>query len=123
MKLSIDYNTAKYTIKSYENGQITINEQTYTCNLIISPENLVADWSPTAVDQINSTHIEKLIAMKPEIIILGTGEKLTFPDTSLMALAMQQGIGFEVMDTGSACRTYNVLSSEDRNVVAALMII
>jgi len=123
MKLSIDYNSAKYTINGYENGQISINNEPHTCNLIITPEKLLVDWEPGEVAQITMAHVQGLIDLNPEIIILGTGSKLTFPDTALLAMAMQLGIGFEVMDTGSACRTFNVLSAEDRNVVAALMLI
>ena len=123
MKLSIDYNSAKYSINGYKNGQISINNEPYTCNLVVTPEKLLVDWEPDSIEQITESHIHGLIELEPEIIILGTGSKLTFPDTALMALAMQQGIGFEVMDTGSACRTFNVLSAEDRNVIAALMLI
>lgn len=123
MKLSLDYGTARYTINAYETGVITINQQPYVQSLVVSPDNLLENWSPTQVEHLDALHIEYLISLKPEIILLGTGSTIKFPHPSLTAPALQQGIGFEVMDTGSACRTYNVLSAEDRNVVAALLII
>jgi len=123
MKLSIDYNTSKYTIKAYEAGFVTINNDQYSESLIVTPEALVTPWEPSKLEELNQTHIETLIGMKPEIILLGTGKTLCFPHPSLMSIAMRQGIGFEVMDTGSACRTFNVLAAEDRNVMAAILMI
>lgn len=123
MKLSVDYNTSRYTIKAYETGSVTINNHQYSDSLIVTPEQLINPWEPASLEQLNQTHIEALIEMKPEIILLGTGETLNFPHPSLISIAMQKGIGFEVMDTGSACRTFNVLASEDRNVLAAILMV
>ncbi len=122
MKLSLDYSTAKYAINAYEPGGITINTQVYTRSIVVSPDQLLDHWEPDHIGHINEAHIHQLIDLTPEIILLGTGMSLQFPHPALSALALQRGIGFEVMDTGSACRTFNVLAAEDRNVVAALMI-
>ena len=122
MKLSLDYSTAKYAINAYDDGVITVNNQTYTNGIIVTPDRLLDVWEPTHVEQLETSHIEYLISLEPEIILLGTGKSLCFPHPSLSILALQLGIGFEVMDTGSACRTYNVLAAEDRNIAAALMI-
>lgn len=122
MKLSLDYSTSKYTIQAYESDAVTINKQRYCHNVVLSPEQLIEPWLPTTVRDLASEHIQQLVDLQPEIILLGTGDSLVFPAPQLSILAFQQGIGFEVMDTGSACRTFNVLAAEDRNVVAALMI-
>jgi len=122
MKLSIDYNTSRYTINAYEPGQIKVNNQSYEKSLLISPESLHLQWQPAHIDDLDEAHIDFILELKPEIILLGTGRQLKFPDQRLIARAMTQGIGFEVMDTGAACRTFNVLSAEDRNVIAALII-
>ena len=123
MKLSIDYNTSRYTIMAYETGSVTINNNQYSQSLIVTPEALICPWEACSPEQLNRNHIEALIDMKPEIILLGTGKTLSFPHPSLISIAMQQGIGFEVMDTGSACRTFNVLASEDRKVMAAILMV
>ena len=102
---------------------MTINNKQYSDSLIVTPEQLISPWEPDNHEDLDQGHIEFLINMKPEIILLGTGKKLSFPHPSLIAIAMQNGIGFEVMDTGSACRTFNVLASEDRNVLAALLMV
>ena len=122
MKLSIDYNTARYTINSYEPGNIQVNNQSYEKSLIITPESLHLQWNPGQIDDLTEVHIDAILELKPEIILLGTGTTLKFPGQQLMIHALTKGVGIEVMDTGAACRTYNVLSAEDRNVAAALII-
>ena len=122
MKLSLDYSTARYVINAYAEGAVTINEQAYHSSLIITPDSLHPDWDAGSVEDLAEQHIHTLIELQPEVILLGTGTELQFPQTRLMGLAMQKGIGFEVMDTGSACRTFNILSAEDRKVVAALIV-
>jgi len=122
MKLSIDYNTSRYTINSYEAGLIVVNNQSYEKSLLISAESLHLQWNPGHIDELTKDHIDSILELKPEIILLGTGTELKFPGQQLMIHALTQGVGIEVMDTGAACRTYNVLSAEDRNVVAALII-
>ena len=122
MKLSLDYSTARYTINAYDTGAITVNNERYTGSIVVTPDRLLNSWEPAQVTQLDASHIEFLISLEPEIILLGTGTSICFPHPSLGALALQQGIGFEVMDTGSACRTYNVLAAEDRNIAAALMV-
>ena len=123
MKLNLDSSTAKYVINAYDTGMITVNNQVYMQNMIVTSNQIIDHWEPGHVEQINENHIHHLIGLKPEIILLGTGKNLTFPHPKLISIAMQQGIGFEVMDTGSACRTYNILSAEDRNIAAALIML
>jgi len=122
MKLSLDYSTAKYSIDAYDSGMVSVNKQCYQDSIVVTPDRLLESWQPTQIAQLETAHIEFLVSLEPEIILLGTGQSLSFPEPSLMAVALHQGIGFEVMDTGSACRTFNVLAAEGRNIAAALMI-
>jgi uncharacterized protein len=64
-----------------------------------------------------------LAELRPEVVILGTGVKLRFPPPSLTRALVEANIGLEVMDTGAACRTYNILMGDGRRVVAALLMI
>lgn len=123
MRLGLDIGSASYVIRAYGPGTVTVNESQYTRSLIIMPEYLDPDWRPQQIQELSDGHIESLLDLKPEIILLGTGARLQFPEPRLMAQVLGKGIGFEVMDTGSACRTYNILSAEDRKVVAALFMI
>jgi len=67
-------------------------------------------------------HIEKILSLKPELIIIGTGNKLVFPPAEAYSAAISFGIGIDFMDTRAACRTYNILMSENRNIVAGLIL-
>jgi uncharacterized protein len=109
-------------IRSHEPGALVICDQTYTSSLIISPGQIMPDWDVASTELLTIEHLEDALAMKPGILLLGTGAIQTFPDPKLMASVMGLGIGLEVMNTAAACRTYNILASENRPVVAALII-
>lgn len=122
MKLEIDIpGQDLYRIESYNTGMICINGEQLTSSLIVSPRLLIKTWSPKSFSDIAPQHIDQIIRLRPEIIILGTGRKLHFPTAQIAAQIRQQGIGFEAMDTGAACRCYNLLMGEGRNIVAGLM--
>jgi uncharacterized protein len=89
---------------------------------LISPTELISDWRPQLLDELTLEDLEPLLALAPEIVILGAGVKQRFPPMEWMAALMSRGIGCDVMDTGAACRTYNVLVSEGRKVVAAIFV-
>jgi uncharacterized protein len=124
MKIDLDTTPDDhYRIDAYQGGLISINGKHYTSSLIISPGKVVPDWPPSVFTDLASQHIEQIIQLKPEIIILGTGQQLYFPAPDLIARIFELEIGFEVMDTGAACRCYNLLVSEKRNVAAGLIMI
>ncbi len=110
-------------IRTYATGQIIVNQDSYTCSLIVLPGQIIADWPPQRFEELALTHLETLVPLSPELVILGTGRRQRFPRAELLAPLVGAGIGWEVMDTGAACRTYNVLMGEGRNVAAALLMI
>ena len=114
--------TEGYTISAYAPGEITINEQVIRTSVIVTPERIITDWLPEHFEELDATHLARLEELTPEIIVIGTGDTLRFPDPRYTAGFLTQGIGVEVMNTNAACRTYNVLRSEDRNVAAVLML-
>lgn len=122
MKLSLDTGTASHLIRHYDDDGITINETRYTRDLIVLPEAVIPDWASAPAAELTLAHFDALAGHEREILLLGTGRVQRFPPARLMAELGRQGIGLEVMDTAAACRTYNVLMSEDRRVAAALMI-
>lgn len=113
----------QYYIESYRKGVITVNNEQYKNSFIISPKKLVQDWPPVHFSDLATHHIQQIISLQPEIIILGTGTSIHFPAPELIADIFEMDIGFEVMDTGAACRCYNLLVSEGRNVAAGLLMI
>ena len=109
-------------IRAYAAGSITTNRETLTRSAIVCAES-VADWPPATVEAIAAAHVELLLALAPEVVLIGTGAKLRMPHAEALAVAHARRIGIEVMDTAAACRTYNVLLSESRRVVAGLLMI
>ena len=110
-----------YLVEAYEPGRIQIDGRLFTVGLILSPRQLVPEWGPARAEDLSLTHLEALLALEPQVILLGTGARQVFPSSALLAAVWTRGIGIEVMDTGAACRTYNLLMSEGRAVVAGLM--
>ncbi len=122
MVITEDKNEGQYQIRAYEPGQITVNDQVYRHSLIISANTLITDWPPQSLPELTDQYFSEIIALKPELVILGTGLQFTMPKASLFAPLYQHKIGIESMGTRAACRTFIALSSEGRNVVGALLI-
>lgn len=90
-------------------------------NLIITSKAIHYKESPDSYEALNSSHFEFALGFEPEILLLGTGDTIQFPPANLMSLPATRGIGLEVMDTAAACRTFNILVGENRQVVAILL--
>lgn len=123
MKLSLETPASVNFIRSYARGTITINEETVSRSVIVMSNRIIRDWPPQTFEQLESAHFEGLAALDPEVVLLGTGERLRFPAPAHSACLLEHGIGLEVMDTAAACRTYNILAAEGRKVAAALLMI
>jgi uncharacterized protein len=121
MLLSQDHNHGDYEIHSYEAGKLKINDNYYEHSVIVSTHELIL-WEPQTFEQLAASSFEKILELQPAVVLLGTGEKMVLPNPKLMAPFYESKIGIEVMSTLAACRTFNVLMSEDRQVVAALLI-
>ncbi|MEL7023644.1 MAG: MTH938/NDUFAF3 family protein [Pseudomonadota bacterium] len=111
----------RHAIQKYNLTTVTIAEQTYEGSLAISAETLLEDWQCTSIEALSDTLIDRLVALNPEVIILATGATVVFPNAALLHPVMRSGIGIEVMNDGAAIRTFNVLLSESRQVVLALI--
>lgn len=122
MTLSLDNNQAKYQIRAYEPGIIKINDQLFTRSIIVTPDQLITDWPPQTLTELNYAHLKMIRELRPSILLLGTGNSLKFPAIEIYGDLINENIGVEVMDTHAACRTYNALTSENRHVIAALII-
>jgi len=123
MRIQLDSKGPSNVVRSYESGRIVINDTDYVSSLVVLPDRIVADWPPQSFDSLNEEHFGVLARLDAEIVLLGTGATLQFPAPTLLRPLVEAGRGFEIMDTGAACRTYNVLTSEGRRVAAALLMI
>ena len=110
-------------VRAYAPGEVTINRQVYRDSLVLTRDRIITDCLPERFDELASSHFEALRALAPELVIFGSGRRLRFPPLSLTQPLVNAQVGLEVMDTGAACRTYNILVGEGRHVVAALLMI
>jgi len=105
---------------------LSLDPETGLCSLtssfIITPNQLITDWPVANLAQLDAAAMETVCQLTPELIILGTGTKLQFPDPEVSLPVHQAGIGLEVMDTAAACRTFNLLVGDGRQVAAALIV-
>jgi len=122
MKFSEDYAIGTNVIRSFTDSSIDVNNKTYNRSLIISSHLLIDDWVISNINDMKAEHWQELIQHNPEVIIIGTGASLVFPHPSSYAPAIDKGIGVEFMDSQAACRTYNVLVSEDRSILAGIIL-
>lgn len=116
-----DYRSERL-IRAYEPGRITIGERQLHNSLILTDDELIEDWRPRLAGELQREDFEPVLKLQPEILLLGTGSRLDFPSPAVTAHLLQCGIGVEVMDTAAACRTFNILLSEQRRVAAALLL-
>jgi len=109
-------------IRSHADGELRIGERIVRHSCLLSANELIVDWPPQNVAALSVEHFAAALAWHPEIILLGTGSRQQFPAREIYAAILAHGIGFEVMDTGAACRTFNVLVGESRRVAAGLIL-
>jgi uncharacterized protein len=120
LKLHADTPTALNTVTAYGPGFIEINKVRHMSALVLTPER-VEPWSTASFEALAEADFERLRALDPEVVLLGTGARQRFPHPRLSRPLAEARIGLEVMNTPAACRTYNILMAEGRKVVAALL--
>jgi uncharacterized protein len=124
MKLHAD-KPDQLSVTAYGDGWIAVNGERHTTSLVLGAAGSVSDWGVSRFDALNEQHFAGLIKQGepvPELVILGSGSRLRFVPPSLLRPLIERRIGVETMDTGAACRTFNILAGEGRRVVAALLI-
>ena len=121
MKLHLSNVSGVNLFTGYGEGYVMINRQRHDQSLVVLRDRLVPGWQPAGFDALDAEDFARLAELKPEIILLGTGERLRFPHPELTRALTEARIGLEVMDIRAACRTYNILAAEERNVAAALL--
>ena|SRR5690349_22602266 len=122
MKLTDDKIAGINLIRSYAPGEVRIGDATIRNSCLVKVDQLITDWRPQTVAELTIADLDVVLAMKPELIVIGSGPRQQFPEPAILGAVLSRGVGCEVMDTGAACRTYNILASEGRTVVAALML-
>ena len=124
MKIESDnFNEGQHHISAYSNRSITVANTSYRSNIIVTSDEVLEGCLPGQVQDMSSSHLQRIIALSPEIVLFGTGGAIAFPEDDVCQLLYLEQIGFEVMDTGGACRAFNFLLGEGRKTVAVLFMI
>lgn len=122
MELQLENQTSGYLVGSFVDNAVVIREARYTTSFIVTPEQVVPDWPPQRLDQLTGGDLGMILALRPELILVGTGNTLQFPDSVILKGVMRAGIGIDFMDSRAVCRTYNILAAEGRRVAAGVII-
>lgn len=122
MKIAQEQSDGRNTFTGYGEGYVEVNRTRHLASLVVSAERLITDWPAASIEALSADHLAAIVELKPEVVLLGTGAVFRLPEPALLAPLYKAGIGVEVMDTPAACRTYNILLGEGRNVIAALVI-
>lgn len=124
MRLALDTDARIYLVRSYGAGELVIGTEHITRPCLVSPDKLLLDWGVSSFAELSEaasvSQLESLLGFGAAIVLLGTGTTQPLPSVSLRAAFRARAIALECMNLGAACRTYNVLASEQRSVVAGL---
>jgi uncharacterized protein len=122
MKFQPDQLPGVNAVSRHEPGRVWVGTTPFDASVLVPWKGEVLPWGVDRFDALAAGHFERAAALAPELVIFGSGARLRFPAPALMRVLIERRIGFETMDTAAACRTYNVLVSEGRSVVAALLL-
>ena len=122
MQFNLERPDYEFSLRGANGDFALVNDRRLDRSFIVAPDKLVEDWPVREVDGLTPADLEALLALRPEVIILGTGAVQAFPPMETMAACLGRGIGLEAMTNSAAARTFNVLAAEGRRVVAGFVI-
>jgi uncharacterized protein len=122
MQLTHDRTEGHFFIRACRADAITVVDRELRESFIIAPDRVVEQWPIASADRLDAGTLEIVLALEPELVLLGTGQRQVFPPSAALLPLLRRGIGVEVMDNAAASRTYNLLAAEGRRVVAAFML-
>jgi uncharacterized protein len=122
LKFQPDTPTGVNVLSRQEPGRVWVGATLHTASVLVPWTGAVQAWRVEDFVELTPAHFERVAALDPEVVIFGSGARLRFPPAALLRSLIERGIGVETMDTAAACRTYNVLVSEQRSVVCALLL-
>lgn len=122
MDLSLERPEGFLLVRRVGSHSVTLIDRELTHSFLLTPEGTVESLLVDDASMLDESHVEAVLALQPELVILGTGERQIFPAAAFMAGFLRRGVGIEVMDNAAAARTYNLLASEGRRVVAGFVL-
>ena len=122
MDLSLDRPEGYLFVRRVGAGSITLIDREIDRSFLLAPDQVIENWPVDAAGKLEAGHVDPVLALQPELVILGTGDRQVFPAAAFMAGFLRKNIGIEVMDNAAAARTYNLLAGEGRRVVAGFIL-
>lgn len=121
MEFNLELPGNHFFVRSIGEKGIRVNDDYYTTPFVISARRIIPEWPVESIAELDETNLGVIFDLKPEVVLIGTGENQVFLPPAVQAHFFRNETGFEVMTTDAACRTFNVLAAEGRHVVAALL--
>jgi len=122
MLLHLEQPDHAYFLRGADGASALVNDRKLTASFVLAPDTLVEDWAARDAAALSPGDLEPLFALQPEVILLGSGARQAFPPPATLASCLSRGIGLETMTNAAAARTFNVLASEGRRVVAGFVL-
>lgn len=122
MQLNLERPDYAFTLRGADGGHALVNDRVLRSSFVIAPDTLVEDWPVADAGTMQPSHLDALLALQPELVLLGTGSTQVFPAPAVLAACLTRHLGIEVMTNDAAARTYSVLAAEGRRVVAGFIL-
>lgn len=122
MDLSLDRPDGYLYVRRVGAHAVTLADRELKHSFLLAPDRVVEGWPVDAAATLTADHVDALLALQPELVLLGTGTRQVFPAAAFMAGFLRKGVGIEIMDNAAAARTYNLLAGEGRRVVAGFIV-
>lgn len=122
MELNLERPDDFLFVRRADAHSVTVADRAFTQSLILTRSKVIGDWAVTDVAGMARGHVEPILALEPDVVLLGTGARQRFPSQEVLAAFLERGVGVEVMDNSAAARTWDILAGEGRNVVAAFIL-
>ena len=122
MQLTLERPDHEFVLRGADGSVALVNDRRLTRSFVIAPDHLIEEWPATDVRVLTPADLEPLLSLEPEVILLGSGASQAFPPAATQAACLSRGVGIEVMTNAAAARTFNVLASEGRRVVAGFLL-
>ena len=121
MKFHLSVNSGQNIFTAHGAGYVQVNGQRFEQAIIVTPEQVIGDWPARSFAALTEADFSHFLALRPEVLLLGTGNQHHFAHPQLYRALTAAGIAVEFMNTPAACRTYNILVGEDRKVVVGIL--
>lgn len=122
MQLNLEHPDHQFLLRGADGSQALVNDRRLTGSFVLAPDQLIDTWPVSDARSLTADDLAPLLALDPEVILLGTGATQVFPTAAVMAACLSRGVGLEAMTNAAAARTFNVLASEGRQVVAGFVL-